>query len=155
MLINYFKTAFRTLIKHKSFSFLNIAGLTLGLTATMLIVLFVWDEYRYDKFIPGGRDIYRIYDAVTNNTGTENVSVTPPAFSEKDPGRQHKRHSPASFKRPFKPCDRFIADRITHRLVFHEPLAAGLSALSIALLTVGYQAIRAVTANPVKSLRAD
>jgi putative ABC transport system permease protein len=78
---NYGKTAFRSLIKHKSFSFINIAGLTLGLAAAMLIALFVWDEYRYDKFIPGGEDVYRVYNAVTNNGGTDNVSVTPPIFA--------------------------------------------------------------------------
>jgi putative ABC transport system permease protein len=56
MMVNHYKTAFRALRKHKGFSFINIAGLTLGLAATLLIALFVWDEYQYDKFVPeGGR----------------------------------------------------------------------------------------------------
>jgi len=78
---NYVKTAFRTLVKHKGFSGINIAGLTLGLTATMLIALFVWDELQYDKFIPGSEQVYRVYNAVTNNEGIENLSVTPPQFA--------------------------------------------------------------------------
>jgi putative ABC transport system permease protein len=81
MFRSYCKTAFRSLTKHKSFSFINIAGLTLGLAASMLIALFVWDEHQYDRFVPGGEDVYRIYDEVTNNQGTENVSVTPPTFA--------------------------------------------------------------------------
>jgi len=78
---NYVKTAFRPLVKHKGFSGINIAGLTLGLTAAMLIALFVWDELQYDKFIPGSEQVYRVYNAVTNNEGIENLSVTPPQFA--------------------------------------------------------------------------
>jgi putative ABC transport system permease protein len=78
---NYAKSAFRALIKHRGFSILNIAGLTLGLAATILIALFVWDEHQYDKFLPGGEDVYRVYNSVTNNGASENVSVTPPAFA--------------------------------------------------------------------------
>src|SRR5580704_491379 len=78
---NYAKSAFRALVKHRGFSVLNIAGLTLGLAATILIALFVWDEHQYDKFLPGGEDVYRVYNSVTNNGASENVSVTPPAFA--------------------------------------------------------------------------
>ena len=62
MLKNYFKTAFRNITKHKGFSFINIAGLTLGLIACILIGLFVWDEHQYDKFLPEGEQVYRVYD---------------------------------------------------------------------------------------------
>jgi putative ABC transport system permease protein len=81
MLKTYCKTAFRALIRHRAFSFINIAGLTLGLGASMLITLFVLDEFQYDKFIPKGEAVYRVYNEVTNNQGTENVSVTPPLFA--------------------------------------------------------------------------
>ncbi len=49
--INFFKITFRNITQHKGFSFINIAGLTLGLTACILIGLFVWDENQYDKFL--------------------------------------------------------------------------------------------------------
>jgi putative ABC transport system permease protein len=81
MPVNYYKTAFRALIKHKGFSFINIAGLTLGLAATLLIALFVWDEYQYDKFVPDGDRIYRVCNQVTHNEGTEPLAVTPPTYS--------------------------------------------------------------------------
>ena len=76
MIRNFFKTAFRNITKHKGFSFINIAGLTLGLTACILIGLFVWDEHQYDKFLPGGDQVYRVYEEYTNHDGTQTLAVT-------------------------------------------------------------------------------
>ncbi len=81
MIKNYFKIAFRNISKHKSFSIINIAGLTLGLTACILIGLFVWDEQQYDKFLPEGDQVYRVYSEYTNNDGTQKMAVTAPAFA--------------------------------------------------------------------------
>jgi len=60
MLKNYFKTAFRNLLHHKIYSFINISGLSLGLACTMLIMLYVNDEVSYDRFHKNGSQIYRI-----------------------------------------------------------------------------------------------
>ena len=54
MFRNYLITAYRNLFRHLGFSFINIAGLALGLTACLLIGLFVHDELQYDKFLPEG-----------------------------------------------------------------------------------------------------
>jgi len=81
MLKNYFKIAFRNLRKHFGFSFINIAGLTLGITSCILIGLFVWDEKQYDVFIPDHERIYRVYDERTVPAGTFNVANTPPMFA--------------------------------------------------------------------------
>src|SRR5258705_11100326 len=81
MLTNFFKIAFRNITRHKGFSFINIAGLTLGLTACILIGLFVWDEHQYDRFLPGGEQVYRVCTEYKNNDGTQNMAVTPPAFA--------------------------------------------------------------------------
>src|SRR4030095_11783481 len=81
MLQNFLKIAFRNITRHKGFSFINIAGLTLGLTACILIGLFVWDENQYDKFLPGGDQVYRIYSAYTNNEETGERAVAPPMFA--------------------------------------------------------------------------
>jgi putative ABC transport system permease protein len=81
MISNYLKIACRNLLRHKSFSFLNILGLTLGLTACLLIALFVRDERSFDRFIPGGERIYRVYYQVTNNEGTSAIATSPPMFS--------------------------------------------------------------------------
>jgi putative ABC transport system permease protein len=81
MFQSFFKTAFRYMALHKGFSFINIAGLTLGLTACILIGLFVQDEYLYDKFIPGGDRIYRIYDHFTSNEETADLAVGSPMIT--------------------------------------------------------------------------
>src|ERR1700722_13486293 len=82
MLRNYFKTALRSLRRRPSFSIINISGLTLGLTATLLIALFVWDEYQYDRSIPDSGRIYRIYTTTTNDHGTDDLAVSPPVFAD-------------------------------------------------------------------------
>lgn len=81
MFRNYFKTACRNVIRHKAFSSINITSLTLGLTACLLIGLFVWDEKQYDAFLPGGDQVYRIYTEHTNTNGIQNMAATPPAFT--------------------------------------------------------------------------
>src|SRR4051794_22798768 len=81
MLQNFFKVAFRNMVRHFGFSFINIAGLTLGLTACLLIGLFVWDEYQYDKNVAEGDRIYRVYNEYTSNDGTDDRAVVPPMFA--------------------------------------------------------------------------
>jgi putative ABC transport system permease protein len=50
MLKNYFKIAFRNLVKQKGYSFINIAGLATGMAVAILIGLWIWDELSYDKY---------------------------------------------------------------------------------------------------------
>src|SRR5687768_8417703 len=47
---SYLKTGWRNIIKHKVFSFINISGLSLGLTCSIFIALWVMDEYSMDAF---------------------------------------------------------------------------------------------------------
>jgi putative ABC transport system permease protein len=58
MFTNYFKIALRNLTRNKVYSFINIAGLSLGLACSMLIILYVKDEVSYDRF---HREVNRIY----------------------------------------------------------------------------------------------
>ena len=60
MLKNYFKTAFRNLKRNKVYSFINIAGLSIGLACAMLIMLYVKDEVSFDRFHKNVNHIYRI-----------------------------------------------------------------------------------------------
>ncbi len=50
MFRNYFKTAIRNLLRNKVYSFINIAGLSLGLACCLLIFLYSKDELSYDRF---------------------------------------------------------------------------------------------------------
>ncbi|MBS1488084.1 MAG: ABC transporter permease [Bacteroidetes bacterium] len=50
MLKNYLLVAFRTLLKNKGFSFINIIGLSIGMAVALLISLWMWDELTYDRY---------------------------------------------------------------------------------------------------------
>ena len=60
MIKNYFKIAWRNLIKNKVFSLLNIIGLCIGMACCTMIYLFVADELSYDRFFKGSERVYRI-----------------------------------------------------------------------------------------------
>src|SRR5689334_12136448 len=67
MIKNYFKIALRNLRKNKTFSFINIFGLAVGLACFMLIAVFVYSELSYDKYPEHAKDIYRVTLSVTGN----------------------------------------------------------------------------------------
>jgi len=81
MLPNFFKIALRNLVKYKGFSFINLAGLALGLTACLLIGLFVWDEKQYDRFLPEGDQVYRVYNEHKSDEGTQYMAVSSPMYA--------------------------------------------------------------------------
>jgi len=60
MFRNYLITALRNFTRHKLYSFINIAGLTVGLTCAIFIILFVRDQLSYDRWIPGTENLYRV-----------------------------------------------------------------------------------------------
>ena len=71
MLKNYLTIALRLLARNKLISAINILGLALALTGSLLIALFVQDELRYDRY--HAHDIYR----VTRNFLSSDGSVAP------------------------------------------------------------------------------
>ncbi len=79
MIKNYFKTAYRSLLKNKGFTFLNVLGLSVGLATCLLIVFYVVDELSYDRFNTKADRIYRIgIDAKLNgNAGIYATSEKP------------------------------------------------------------------------------
>lgn len=60
MFSNYLKIALRNIIKKKEFAFINIIGLAAGMACSIVIMLWVWDEYSYDKFNKYNTNIFRI-----------------------------------------------------------------------------------------------
>jgi putative ABC transport system permease protein len=60
MFKNYFLTAFRNIRKHKGYSFINIAGLAIGMACCILIIIFIMTELSYDKFHSRSGRIYRL-----------------------------------------------------------------------------------------------
>jgi putative ABC transport system permease protein len=81
MLKNYFKTALRNLMRYKGFSFINILSLAIGVTGCLLIGLFVWDEWKFDKSIPEGENIYRMYGQRTDHNATTYQAPVPPMYA--------------------------------------------------------------------------
>jgi len=67
MIKNYLKTAWRSLLKNRAFSIINIFGLSVGLTCSILILIFVYDELGYDKYPHNAGNIYRVMLSVTGN----------------------------------------------------------------------------------------
>jgi putative ABC transport system permease protein len=65
MIKNHFKIAWRNLIKHRRMTLINVAGLGIGMAATVLIVLWVQNELNFDKDQPDADNIYRITTNLT------------------------------------------------------------------------------------------
>jgi len=57
---HYLSTAARGFIHHRLYSAINIAGLAVGLTCIIFVILFVRDELSYDRWIPGTQNLYRV-----------------------------------------------------------------------------------------------
>ncbi|MEO8416297.1 MAG: ABC transporter permease [Ginsengibacter sp.] len=62
MIKNYFKIAWRNLVKNKVHSFINIAGLSVGLACSLLILLWVQNELSVDSFHKNGSRLYKVYE---------------------------------------------------------------------------------------------
>jgi putative ABC transport system permease protein len=92
MIRNYFKTAWRNLLRNKIYSFINIIGLSLGLACAMLIMLFVKDEVSYDRFHKDVSHIYRIVSKTKRNGVVQKSIHTGylqgPRFKQNVPGIQ-------------------------------------------------------------------
>lgn len=92
MIRNYIKIALRNLQRNTIFSFINIFGLSLGITCTILIALWVQDEVQYDKFHTDQSQLYRVLATVHwGATSTFNTVPAPlnEAFKKEIPEIQH------------------------------------------------------------------
>jgi putative ABC transport system permease protein len=65
MLKNMLKIAIRNILKERTYSLINIFGLTIGITSSVLILLYVSDELSYDKFHTNADNIYRVVSNIT------------------------------------------------------------------------------------------
>jgi len=85
MIKNYIKTAFRSLLKNKGFTAINVLGLALGLATCLLIVFYVFDELSYDRYNTKAGRIYRLDNAIKfgGNSNLYAVSAAPAAAALK------------------------------------------------------------------------
>lgn len=77
MLKNYLKIAFRNLQKNFTYSFINIAGLAIGLASCLLIVMYVQHELSYDTFHTDSDQIYRVGYEVSLGSGSKVIASSP------------------------------------------------------------------------------
>ncbi|HEX8676306.1 MAG TPA: ABC transporter permease, partial [Segetibacter sp.] len=78
MLKNYFKIAWRNLIKHKLFSFINVFGLAAGMTVCMLVLINIKGAYDYDTFHPNSDRSYRITTNLIRKNGEHYLCASSP-----------------------------------------------------------------------------
>ena len=114
MFRNYFKTAIRSLFKNKLYSAINVVGLTAGLTACLLIGVFISHELSYDKF---NKNANRIVRATMEYKSGEIVNTVASTGTKVGP----------QFKRMFPSVEEYARTFITHNTVkageklFDEP----------------------------------
>jgi putative ABC transport system permease protein len=75
MIRNYLKIAFRNLVKHKSFSFINIIGVAIGLACFLLLALYVRDELSYDRHHANADRIYRLSRTFLSKDGSVSLRL--------------------------------------------------------------------------------
>jgi len=65
MFKNLIKIAFRIIRKDFSYSLINILGLTIGITSSIFILLYILDELSYDNYHENGKNIYRVISHIS------------------------------------------------------------------------------------------
>ncbi|HEY4205779.1 MAG TPA: ABC transporter permease [Puia sp.] len=81
MIRNYLKIAFRNMAKYKVISFINLFGLTVGITCCLLILTYIIHETSYDKYNSKADRIYRVTRSFNNKEGISSLhlgAVAPP-----------------------------------------------------------------------------
>jgi predicted permease len=89
MFRNFFLVTLRSISRQKAFTFINVAGLAIGMSATLLILLWVQDELSFDRFHKKGAMIYRVEEDQFYSGERYHVTVTPqpsgPVWRERIP----------------------------------------------------------------------
>lgn len=81
MLRNYMKVVVRNIIRHKGYSFINILGLAVGMACCIVIMLYVQDEFSYDRYPETPDRIYRIVTNIySSERGEISTARTPPPW---------------------------------------------------------------------------
>ncbi|MEP6735250.1 MAG: ABC transporter permease [Chryseolinea sp.] len=94
MFRNYFIITFRNLYKNGFYSFINIAGLSIGITCSIMILLWVTDEVTFDKFLPKVNKLYQVW-VTANFDGKINswTSVPLPTYEAMKTADNHVKRS--------------------------------------------------------------
>ncbi len=77
MLINFLKVAWRSMLRGRSFTLINLSGLTIGMSSALLILLWVQNELSFDRDWAHSDRLYEVWNQGLNNDGIETWPVTP------------------------------------------------------------------------------
>src|SRR5258708_3512127 len=76
MFRNYLKTAWRNIVNSKAYTAINILGLSAGMAVALIIGLWAYHEYSYDKSLPEYTQLYRVRRNFNSNGDTLNFTTT-------------------------------------------------------------------------------
>src|ERR1700733_4660016 len=82
MIRNYIKTMWRSLAKNRTYSFLNIGGLAIGIACAALIFLWVEDELTFNHYFSNRANLYKVKDSQTYDGTTFTFDATPGPFAQ-------------------------------------------------------------------------
>ncbi len=105
MLKSYFKIAWRNLLKHKSFSIINITGLAIGMATVLLIWTWVQNELDYDGFYSHSKELYKLYNKASYQNS---VSVWDVTSGPAGPALQQNYAEVAHTSRIYWPIERLF-----------------------------------------------
>ena len=77
MLKNYLKVAFRNLLRNKGFSIINISGFAIGMASAILILLWIQDEFSYDRFHKNPDRLFQVWSNDSLDGGIRSLVFTP------------------------------------------------------------------------------
>src|SRR5688572_13305752 len=117
MIKNYFKIAWRNLVRNKTYSAINIIGLAIGLAVCMLIVLYIGHEYSYDKFHGNADRIFFLKSKI--KIGNDSLYLTNLPYSVA-PSLQKSEPSVESFLRLMQEREVIIQNIENPSLKFSE-----------------------------------
>lgn len=80
MFKNFFITAWRNLSRNKSYTLLNVSGLTIGVVVCLLIGIWLQREVSFDNFHPNGNNIYRLSNTFKSESESFSQAPSGPAF---------------------------------------------------------------------------
>jgi hypothetical protein len=165
MLKSYFRITWRNLLKDRQFTALNLIGLSVGLACTLLIGLWVADELHMDRYNEKDAQLYQVMGNFKTDAGIktgDKESLYPvilPVWRS-----LLSREFLAlvflsiciAFPLVYLGMHRWL-DSFAYRTSIKADVfvLTGLAALTITLLTIGYQALKAASMNPVETLRSE
>ena len=116
MLKNFIKTALRNLVRNKTFSIINIAGLAIGMSCAALIFMWVNDELSFDNFHQNKDQIYRIWVQRndTNDIWTTTPGLLAAAVKSKIPEIKYAARLMQNHRNPYKYQDKAFYEEHTY-----------------------------------------